>query len=177
MAAATRDIRLGTGVITLGQLLGVAAHLEGRGIVTQDAAGLAQKGGATWSHVLLADTQDAIRTTRVGAGAADLVLGCDPVVAAGKETLVRMRPGRTHVALNTHTAPTAAFAPQALHTLKTRDVSGISLAMYLSFTVGVALWLVYGLLRGDWPIIIGNTITLGLALVILALKLRYGRHR
>ena len=51
---------------------------------------------------------------------------------------------------------TAAFAPQALHTLKTRDVSGISLAMYLSFTVGVALWLVYGLLRSDWPIIIGN---------------------
>ncbi|WP_295954480.1 indolepyruvate ferredoxin oxidoreductase family protein [Rhodoferax sp.] len=103
----------GTGVITLGQLLGVAAHLEGKGIVTQDAAGLAQKGGATWSHVLLADTQDAIRTTRVGAGAADLVLGCDPVVAAGKETLVRMRPGRTHVALNTHTAPTAAFVHNA----------------------------------------------------------------
>ena len=103
----------GTGVITLGQLLGVAAHLEGKGIVTQDAAGLAQKGGATWSHVLLADTQEAIRTTRVGAGAADLVLGCDPVVAAGKETLLRMRPGRTHVALNTHTAPTAAFVHNA----------------------------------------------------------------
>ena len=72
---------------------------------------------------------------------------------------------------------TAAFAPQALHTLKTRDVSGISLAMYASFTVGVFLWLIYGLLRGDWPIIIGNAITLGLALVILVLKLRYGRHR
>ena len=71
---------------------------------------------------------------------------------------------------------TSAFAPQALHTLKTHDVSGISLAMYASFTVGVALWLVYGLLRGDWPIIIGNAITLGLALVILVLKLRYGRH-
>ena len=69
------------------------------------------------------------------------------------------------------------FAPQALHTLKTRDVSGISLAMYASFTVGVFLWLIYGLLRGDWPIIIGNAITLGLALVILVLKLRYGRHR
>ena len=103
----------GTGVITLGQLLGVAAHLEGKGIVTQDAAGLAQKGGATWSHVLLADTQEAIRTTRVGAGAADLVLGCDPVVTASKETLMRMRPGRTHVALNTHTAPTAAFVHNA----------------------------------------------------------------
>ncbi|MBL8339099.1 MAG: indolepyruvate ferredoxin oxidoreductase family protein, partial [Rhodoferax sp.] len=54
----------GTGVITIGQLLGVAAHLEGKGIVTQDAGGLAQKGGATWSHVLIAPTQEAIRTTR-----------------------------------------------------------------------------------------------------------------
>ncbi|SDO78783.1 indolepyruvate ferredoxin oxidoreductase [Rhodoferax sp. OV413] len=99
----------GTGVITLGQLLGVAAHLEGKGIVTQDAAGLAQKGGATWSHVLLAESQDAIRTTRVSLAGADLVVGCDPVVTAGKETLQRMRPGRTHVALNTHSAPTAAF--------------------------------------------------------------------
>ena len=103
----------GTGVITIGQLLGVAAHLEGKGIVTQDAGGLAQKGGATWSHVLIAATQDAIRTTRVGAAAADLVLGCDPVVVAGRETLLRMRPGRTHVALNANTVPTAGFVNHA----------------------------------------------------------------
>ena len=103
----------GTGVITIGQLLGMAAHLEGKGVVTQDAAGLAQKGGATWSHVLIAARQGDIRTTRVGAAAADLVLGCDPIVAAGKETLLRIRPGRTHVALNAHSAPTAAFVKQA----------------------------------------------------------------
>ncbi|MDZ7920926.1 indolepyruvate ferredoxin oxidoreductase family protein [Rhodoferax sp.] len=103
----------GTGVITIGQLLGVAAHLEGKGIVTQDAGGLAQKGGATWSHVLIGVSQDAIRTTRVGMASADLVLGCDPIVVAGKETLVRMRPGRTHVALNTNSAPTAAFVKNA----------------------------------------------------------------
>ncbi|HCX80190.1 MAG: indolepyruvate ferredoxin oxidoreductase [Curvibacter sp. RIFCSPHIGHO2_12_FULL_63_18] len=103
----------GTGVITIGQLLGVAAHLEGKGIVTQDAGGLAQKGGATWSHVLIGASQDAIRTTRVGTASADLVLGCDPIVVAGKETLVRMRPGRTHVALNTNSAPTAAFVKNA----------------------------------------------------------------
>ena len=103
----------GTGVITIGQLLGMAAHLEGKGIVTQDAAGLAQKGGATWSHVLIADTQEAIRTTRVSMAAADLVLGCDPIVTAGKETLQRMRAGRTHVALNVHSAPTAAFVRNA----------------------------------------------------------------
>jgi indolepyruvate ferredoxin oxidoreductase len=103
----------GTGVITIGQLLGMAAHIEGKGIVTQDAAGLAQKGGSTWSHVLIANHQDDIRTTRVGVAAADLVIGCDPIVVAGKETLQRMRAGRTHVALNAHSAPTAAFVRNA----------------------------------------------------------------
>ncbi|MDM0115331.1 indolepyruvate ferredoxin oxidoreductase family protein [Variovorax sp. J22R133] len=103
----------GTGVITIGQLLGMAAHIEGKGIVTQDAAGLAQKGGATWSHVLIGDTQNDIRTTRVGTAAADLILACDPLVAVNYETLTRMREGRTHVALNTHGAPTAAFVRNA----------------------------------------------------------------
>jgi indolepyruvate ferredoxin oxidoreductase len=103
----------GTGVITIGQLLGMAAHIEGKGIVTQDAAGLAQKGGATWSHVLIANHPDEIRTTRVGLAGADLVIGCDPIVVAGKETLQRMRAGRTHVALNAHSAPTAAFVRNA----------------------------------------------------------------
>ena len=99
----------GTGVITIGQLLGMAAHIDGLGIVTQDSAGLAQKGGATWSHVLLAKHQDQIQTTRVSMAAADLILGCDPIVTAGKETLSRMLQGRTHVALNSHSTPTAAF--------------------------------------------------------------------
>ena len=99
----------GTGVITIGQLLGMAAHIEGKGIVTQDAAGLAQKGGATWSHVLIGASQEQIRTTRVGAASADLVIGCDPIVAAGQETLQRLRAGRSHVALNTSATPTAAF--------------------------------------------------------------------
>ncbi len=99
----------GTGVITIGQLLGMAAHIEGKGIVTQDAAGLAQKGGATWSHVLIGQTQDDIRTTRVGMAAADVILGCDPIVTASKETMQRMREGRTHVVLNVHGTPTAAF--------------------------------------------------------------------
>ena len=99
----------GTGVITIGQLLGFAAHIEGKGIVTQDAGGLAQKGGATWSHVLIANHQDDIRTTRVGMAGADLIIGCDPIVSANKETTLRMRAGRTHVALNAHSTPTAAF--------------------------------------------------------------------
>ncbi|MBE2262241.1 MAG: indolepyruvate ferredoxin oxidoreductase family protein, partial [Burkholderiaceae bacterium] len=103
----------GTGVITIGQLLGVAAHLEGKGIVTQDAGGLAQKGGATWSHVLIGNSQDDIRTTRVTMAAADLIIGCDPIVTAGKETVLRMCEGRTHVALNSYSTPTAAFAHNA----------------------------------------------------------------
>ncbi len=99
----------GTGVITIGQLIGMAAHLEGKGIVTQDSAGLAQKGGATWSHIQIASTPEAIRTTKVGTAEADLVIGCDPIVAASKTTLAAMREGRTFVALNTHGTPTAAF--------------------------------------------------------------------
>ncbi|HPW09133.1 MAG TPA: indolepyruvate ferredoxin oxidoreductase family protein, partial [Burkholderiaceae bacterium] len=103
----------GTGVITIGQLLGTAAHIEGKGIVTQDAGGLAQKGGATWSHVLIADTQEHIRTTRVSMAAADLIIGCDPFVTVSKETTQRMRAGRTHVAINSHGTPTAAFVRNA----------------------------------------------------------------
>ena len=68
---------------------------------------------------------------------------------------------------------TASFIPQAWHTFRTRDVRGISLGMYSLFTVGVALWLVYGILLVAWPIIIANTITTSLALAILVMKLRY----
>jgi MtN3 and saliva related transmembrane protein len=68
---------------------------------------------------------------------------------------------------------TASFVPQALHTFQTKDVRGISLGMYSAFTLGVALWLVYGVLLGAWPIVIANTITLALAASILVMKLRY----
>ena len=97
----------GTGVITIGQLLGMAAHLEGKGVITQDAAGLAQKGGSTWSHIQIADSADDIHCTKVGTAEADLVIACDAIVAANKTTLAVMREGRTFVALNTHGSPTA----------------------------------------------------------------------
>ncbi|MBQ0131140.1 MAG: indolepyruvate ferredoxin oxidoreductase family protein [Comamonas sp.] len=99
----------GTGVITIGSLLGMAAHLEGKGVVTQDAAGLAQKGGSTWSHIQIANTQQAIHTTKVDIAKADLVIACDPIVAASKTTLSVMQPGRTYVSLNNHGSPTSAF--------------------------------------------------------------------
>lgn len=68
---------------------------------------------------------------------------------------------------------TASFVPQAWHTFRTRDVRGISLGMYSAFTLGVACWLVYGLLLSAWPIVIANCITLALAATILGMKLRY----
>jgi len=99
----------GTGVITIGSLLGMAAHLDGKGVVTQDAGGLAQKGGATWSHIQIASRPEAIYTTKVDTAKADLVIGCDAIVAANKATLAVMQPGRTFVALNSHATPTAGF--------------------------------------------------------------------
>jgi MtN3 and saliva related transmembrane protein len=66
---------------------------------------------------------------------------------------------------------TFAFVPQAIKSYKTRDLSGISLPMYSIFTVGVALWLVYGLFKQDWPIIIANAITVALSAMILVLKI------
>lgn len=68
---------------------------------------------------------------------------------------------------------TISFLPQALHTFRTKDVRGISLGMYSVFTLGVAMWLVYGLLLQAWPIVIANVVTLALAGTILIMKLRY----
>ena len=71
------------------------------------------------------------------------------------------------------TLTTVSFVPQAWHTFSTKDVSGISLGMYSVFTVGIALWLAYGLMLSAWPIVIANTITLVLASLILVMKLLY----
>ena len=69
---------------------------------------------------------------------------------------------------------TGSFIPQAFMTIRTRNTSGISLGMYLVFTTGVAVWLAYGIAITSWPMILANTITLGLASTILAFKFRYG---
>lgn len=69
---------------------------------------------------------------------------------------------------------TCSFVPQAWLTFRTRDVRGISLGMYSVFTIGVALWLLYGIAVGAWPIIAANAITLALASIILVMKLVYG---
>ncbi|MEZ5650176.1 MAG: indolepyruvate ferredoxin oxidoreductase family protein [Burkholderiaceae bacterium] len=99
----------GTGVVTVGQLLGMAAHLEGLGISVLDMAGLAQKGGAVFSHVQIAREQGHLHATRIATGEADLVLGTDLVVSAGNEALSKMRPKVTRVVGNGDVAPTSAF--------------------------------------------------------------------
>jgi len=91
----------GTGVVTVGAILGMAAHLEGKGLGMIDMAGLAQKGGAVFSHVRLANRQEDIHAIRVGAGAADLVLGCDLVVSGNRKVLSAIAKGRTHLVVNT----------------------------------------------------------------------------
>ena len=75
------------------------------------------------------------------------------------------------------TLTTASFVPQAWLTFRTRDVSGVSLAMYSLFTLGIALWLVYGLYIEAWPVVIANLVTFGLAAAILGMKLSMGRKR
>ncbi|MEB2318812.1 MAG: indolepyruvate ferredoxin oxidoreductase family protein [Pseudomonadota bacterium] len=99
----------GTGVITIGQLLGMAAHLEGCGVSVLDMAGLAQKGGAVTSHVQIARRPEQLHGTRIGTGEADVVIGADLVVAAGNDALTRMRPGLTRVVVNSDVAPTSDF--------------------------------------------------------------------
>ena len=71
------------------------------------------------------------------------------------------------------TLTTLAFVPQAVKTLRTRDTRSISLYMYVVFTVGVGFWLLYGIALHSWPMIVSNTVTLGLAGMILAMKLRW----
>jgi indolepyruvate ferredoxin oxidoreductase len=100
----------GSGVITVGALLGMAAHLEGKGTSTLDVTGLAQKNGPVTSHVRVAARPADLFATRIPAGGIDLLLGADIVVTSGADTLMRLAKGRSHVVANTHVAPTSDFA-------------------------------------------------------------------
>ena len=100
----------GTGVVTIGALVTMAAHLEGIAFSTVDQFGMAQKGGAVTSHVRIAADPADMRAIRLNAGAADLVLGCDSLVASGDLALNVMHPERTRVIVNTHEQITGQFA-------------------------------------------------------------------
>ncbi|MCO4864921.1 indolepyruvate ferredoxin oxidoreductase family protein [Cupriavidus sp. WGlv3] len=99
----------GTGVVTIGGLLGMAAHLENKGVTVLDMAGLAQKGGAVLSHVQLAARPDDLHATRIAMGEADLVIGCDAIVSASDEVISKTQAGRTRAVVNTAQTPTADF--------------------------------------------------------------------
>lgn len=99
----------GTGVVTIGGLLGMAAHLEGKGVSVLDMAGLAQKGGAVISHIQIANSPDVLHSTRVATGDARAVLGCDAIVSASSEVLSKLRTGVTRAVVNSGATPTAAF--------------------------------------------------------------------
>ena len=99
----------GTGVVTVSQLLGTAAHLDGKFVSTLDATGLAQKGGAVVSHVRVSDTDAPHAPTRVAQRSADVLIAADQVTAAGRDVLALLSPNRTFAVVNDHTMPTAAF--------------------------------------------------------------------
>ena len=103
----------GTGVITIGQIVAVAAHIENKGASVLDMSGLAQKGGPVMSHVKIAADPAQLHATRLGTGGADLVIGCDLVVTASNEALATMNPARTRAAINATAAPTADFVRNA----------------------------------------------------------------
>ncbi len=115
----------GTGVLTVSALIGMAGHIAGMASTTADMAGLAQKGGAVWSHVRLAPTDAALLGPRIMTGTADLVLACDAVVAADKVAQNLMAPTRTHVVANANMAPTADFVRNRDHDFREAQVRAV----------------------------------------------------
>ncbi len=103
----------GTGVVTIGQLLGMAARLEGKGAGIIDMAGLAQKNGAVVTHMKISAKPEDISTIRIAAGGADLLLGCDLVTSASERNLSRLSQGRSHAVINSHEVMPAQFTHNA----------------------------------------------------------------
>jgi len=99
----------GTGVVTVGAVLGMAAHLEGKGVSIFDMTGLAQKNGAVLSHLRIANRQDELASPAISVGETELLLGCDLIVAGGPDVRRTVEHGRTQVVVNDHMLPTAQF--------------------------------------------------------------------
>jgi len=163
----------GTGVVTLGALIGMAAHLEGKGCTVLDISGLAQKNGAVMSHVRLAPKPEDLYAVRVAAGGADVLLACDPVVAASPAALSRIRHGATKAVINSHAQPTAAFifkpdvdfeTAKMLHAIKTAagdggdggadtiDATGLAAALMGDSIAANLFMLGYGFQKGFLPL-------------------------
>jgi indolepyruvate ferredoxin oxidoreductase len=99
----------GTGVLTVGALLGMAAHLEGKGCSILDMTGMAQKGGAVTSHIRIGTNPDAIQNSRLGIGMTDVLLACDMIVASGADVLKTIKPDTCRAVLNANVTPTGEF--------------------------------------------------------------------
>jgi indolepyruvate ferredoxin oxidoreductase len=127
----------GTGIVTIGAILGMAAHLEGKGVGIIDMAGLAQKGGAVASHIRFANSPEDIHAIRVGARSADLVLGGDMVVAGGKKVLAAVKPGTTSMVINLAEVLPGEFTRNPEFSLPTerlkRTITGLAGAAHTHF--------------------------------------------
>jgi indolepyruvate ferredoxin oxidoreductase len=102
----------GTGVITIGALLGMASHLEGRGASVLDMTGMSQKNGSVTSHVRLAESPQVIRAQRIPTGEADVIIGCDLLTAGAADSISKTRPQRTMAIINLHEQPTGHFTKE-----------------------------------------------------------------
>jgi indolepyruvate ferredoxin oxidoreductase len=160
----------GTGVVTLGALIGMAAHLEGKGCTVLDISGLAQKNGAVMSHVRLAPQPEDLYAVRVASGGADVLLACDPVVAASPAALSRLQAGATKAVINSHAQPTAAFifkpdidfeTAKMLHAIKTAagdggadsiDATGLAAALMGDSIAANLFMLGYAFQKGLLPL-------------------------
>jgi indolepyruvate ferredoxin oxidoreductase len=115
----------GTGVVTIGALLGMAAHIEGKGVSVLDMTGLAQKGGAVFSHVRIANRPEDIHAVRIASGDADLLIGCDIVVAASSDGLSKLRKGKSSAVVNAHETITGAFTRNPDFLFPSDDLRGL----------------------------------------------------
>ncbi|KIZ34905.1 MULTISPECIES: indolepyruvate ferredoxin oxidoreductase family protein [Rhodopseudomonas] len=115
----------GTGVLTIGALLGMAAHIEGKASMILDMSGLAQKGGAVLSHVRLSGAPEDVTCSRIVTGSADLLIVADEVMAISKETISLCESGRTHGVVNTHLIPIADFIRNRDFDFQTRKVNNV----------------------------------------------------
>ena len=128
----------GTGVVTIGALLGMAAHIEGKGVAVLDMTGLAQKGGSVYTHIRISRKPEEIHAVRIAAGEANAVLGCDMIVAASDEAIAKMQAGLTRAVINCDVSPTGNFTQDPdLHTpvdemeAAIRDAVGVEAAEFV----------------------------------------------
>ena len=115
----------GTGVITIGALIGMAAHLEGKGVSVLDMTGMSQKNGSVTSHVRLARDASMLKAQRIPTGEADLILGCDMLTVGAPDAISKMQPGRTYALVNTFEQPTGAFTQDADWAFPTEQVRAL----------------------------------------------------